>query len=153
MNASEAYKSLKPKDPVASKLMEPVRTNTRQSDDGASKQQTKKTDIRRKSQVKVTRQMTSEESKKISRQFTRQESVITVTSTTTTKIVNGKVVSQETDVKKSVDANMKQSSDANVRKAVEAATTVSVKQSKTTTAKALKSASVGKKVNRTPASS
>ena len=107
--------------------------------------------------------MTSEESKKITRQFTRQESVITVTSTTT-KIVNGKVVSQETDVKKSVDTNVKQSSDANVRKSVEAATNISAKQSRTTAKdnnsssntgvnKAKKSASVGKKVNRTPASS
>ena len=141
--------------------MEPVRTATRQSDEGASsKQQTKKTDIRRKSQVKVTRQMTSEESKKITRQFTRQESVITVTSTTT-KIINGKVVAQETDVKKSVDTNVKQSNDASVRKSVEAATNISAKQSRTTAKesntsgvnKAKKSASVGKKVNRTPASS
>ena len=105
--------------------------------------------------------MTSEESKKITRQFTRQESVITVTSTTTTKIVNGKVVAQETDVKKSVDTNVKQSNDASVRKSVEAATNISAKQSRTTAKesnasgvnKAKKSASVGKKVNRTPASS
>lgn len=82
--ATEAYKSLKPKDAARSKLMEPVRTNTRQTDE--SGRTSKKASSRRNSAVLTA-----------SAKVTRTK--------TMTKVVNRKVVSQETTVKQSTMRN------------------------------------------------